>query len=147
MRAAQQAAADLAARSGIAAEVWSVTSWKQLRDDSLAVERWNAEHPEEQRRVSHLRRALGDLPIPVVAASDYVSALADQLARFLDTPFVGLGTDGYGISDTREALRAHFGVDADGIRAAAVRVAGGPVTTRPVEPPAHPVGSGEGLVA
>jgi len=147
VRAAQQAAADLAARSGIAAEVWSVTSWKQLRDDSLAVERWNAEHPEEQRRVSHLRRALGDLPIPVVAASDYVSALADQLARFLDTPFVGLGTDGYGISDTREALRAHFGVDADGIRAAAVRVAGGPVTTRPVEPPAHPVGSGEGLVA
>jgi pyruvate dehydrogenase E1 component len=122
--AAQQAASDLAARSGIAAEVWSVTSWKQLRDDALAVERWNDDHPGEVPHLSHLRLALGDDPIPVVAVSDYVSALPDQLARFIPASFVSLGTDGYGVSDTREALRAHFGVDADGIRAAATRLAG-----------------------
>jgi pyruvate dehydrogenase E1 component len=122
--AAQEAAPDLAAGSGIAAEVWSVTSWKQLRDDALGVERWNDDHPGEVPRLSHLRLALGDDPIPVVAVSDYVSALPDQLARFIPAPFVSLGTDGYGVSDTREALRAHFGVDADGIRAAVARLAG-----------------------
>ena len=123
VRAAQQAAADLAGRSELAAEVWSVTSWKQLRDDALAVERWNDDHTGEPPRVSHLRRALGDHPIPIVAVSDYVSALPDQLARFIDAPFVSLGTDGYGISDTREELRSHFGVDADGIAATAAHVA------------------------
>ena len=122
--AALDAAADLADRSGIAAEVWSVTSWKQLRDDALTVEQWNDDHPGEAQRVSHLRRALGDEPIPVVAASDYVSALPDQLARFIGAPLVSLGTDGYGVSDTREELRAHFGVDADGIHAAAARSVG-----------------------
>ena len=121
--AAQQAAADLAVQAGIGAEVWSVTSWKQLRDDALTAERWTRDHPDEDSRTSHLRRALGDQAIPVVAVSDYVSALPDQLARFIGAPFVSLGTDGYGVSDTREELRAHFGVDADGIRAAAGRVA------------------------
>ena len=114
VRAAQQAAVDLADQHGIASEVWSVTSWKQLRDDALAVERTNRERPEEPR-ISHLRRALGTDPIPVVAVSDYVSALPDVLARFIDAPYVSLGTDGYGVSDTREALRAHFGVDAAAI--------------------------------
>lgn len=145
--AAQHAAADLADRSGIAAEVWSVTSWKQLRDDALAVERWSVDHPGEDPRVSHLQRALGDQAIPVVAVSDYVSALPDQLARFIGTPFVSLGTDGYGISDTREELRAHFGVDADGIHAAAVRIAGSLATRRPMTPLPHRPGTSEGLVA
>jgi pyruvate dehydrogenase E1 component len=122
--AALDAAADLADRSGITAEVWSVTSWKQLRDDALTVEQWNDDHPGEAPRVSHLRRSLGEEPIPVVAVSDYVSALPDQLARFIGAPLVSLGTDGYGVSDTREELRAHFGVDADGIHAAAARSAG-----------------------
>jgi len=124
VHAAQQAAADLAGRSEIAAEVWSVTSWKHLRDGALTVERGNDTHPGEASRISHLRRALGDQPVPIVAVSDYVSALPDQLARFIDVPFVSLGTDGYGVSDTREELRAHFGVDADGIHAAAARIAG-----------------------
>jgi pyruvate dehydrogenase E1 component len=152
--AAQQAAADLA-DSNIAAEVWSVTSWKQLRDDALAAERWTHDHPEEAPRPSHLRRALGEEPIPVVAVSDYVSALPDQLARFIDAPFVSLGTDGYGVSDTREDLRAHFGVDADGIRAAAARVAArvaaSPATSRPITTPTaaapHPARPSQGLVA
>ena len=139
--AAQQAAADLADRSGIAAEVWSVTSWKQLRDDALAVERWNDDHPGETPRVSHLGLALGDDPIPVVAVSDYVSALPDQLARFIDAPFVSLGTDGYGISDTREALRAHFGVDADGIQAAATRLARPASNPQPATPAAATPGA------
>jgi pyruvate dehydrogenase E1 component len=126
VRSAQQAAADLAVDRGISAEVWSVTSWKQLRDEALAVERWNQSHPDRAPRISHLTLALGVNPTPVVAVSDYVSALPDQLARFVGAPFISLGTDGYGISDTREALRAHFGVDADGIGAAAARVAAPP---------------------
>jgi pyruvate dehydrogenase E1 component len=116
--AAQQAASDLAAGSGIDAEVWSVTSWKQLRDDALDVERWNRERPDAPR-TSHLQRAFGKRSAPVVAVTDYVSALPDSLARFTDAPYVSLGTDGYGVSDTREELRAHFGVDAASITEAA----------------------------
>jgi pyruvate dehydrogenase E1 component len=118
VRAAQQAASDLADQRGIAAEVWSVTSWKQLRDDALDAERWNRQHPDAPR-ISHLRRALGAGRLPVIAISDYVSALPDTLARFTDAPYISLGTDGYGVSDTREDLRAHFGVDAGGITDAA----------------------------
>jgi len=121
VRAAQQAAGTLANR-GIAAEVWSVTSWKQLRDDALDVERWNREHPDEAPRVSHLPRALGGGRVPLVAISDYVTALPDTLARFVNMPYISLGTDGYGMSDTREDLRAHFGTDAAGITDTAIRV-------------------------
>lgn len=129
VRAAQQAAAALAAEHGITAEVWSVTSWKRLRDDALAVERWNRDHAGEAPRRSHLQRALGDTSAPVVAVSDYVSALPDTVARFVAAPFVSLGTDGYGVSDTREQLRAHFRVDAAGIVAAAIDVVGGHAPT------------------
>ena len=121
VRSAQQAAETLADR-GIAAEVWSVTSWKQLREDALDVERWNREHPDDGTHVSHLRRALGADGVPVVAVSDYVSALPDSIARFVDAPYVSLGTDGYGLSDTRETLRAHFGTDAAGLTDAAIRL-------------------------
>jgi pyruvate dehydrogenase E1 component len=136
VRSAQQAATDLAAERAIPAEVWSVTSWKQLRDDALAVERWNQAHPDEAPRVSHLSLALGAEPIPVVAVSDYVSALPDQLARFVAASFVSLGTDGYGISDTREDLRAHFGADAEAIGAAATRGADLAGSLQPLTPPA-----------
>jgi pyruvate dehydrogenase E1 component len=115
VRTAQEAASQLYASHGIATEVWSVTSWKQLRDDALAVERRNRQHVGEPARTSHLRRALGDTSVPIVAVTDYVSALPDTLARFTGAPFVALGTDGYGLSDTREELRAHFGTDADAI--------------------------------
>jgi pyruvate dehydrogenase E1 component len=124
VRSAQQAAARLAADYGIAAEVWSVTSWKQLREDALDAERSSRAHPDQTRRVSHLRRALGDSPVPVVAVTDYVSALPDQLARYLDAPMTTLGTDGYGLSDTREELRALFHTDADGITTAALSLLG-----------------------
>jgi len=115
VRTAQEAASRLAASHGIPTEVWSVTSWKQLRDDALAVERWNRQHVGEPARISHLRRALGDAVVPIVAVTDYVSALPDTLARYTGAPFVALGTDGYGLSDTREELRAHFGTDADAL--------------------------------
>jgi pyruvate dehydrogenase E1 component len=69
-----------------------------------------------------VHRALGDDSVPVVAVSDYVSALPDSIARFIDAPYVSLGTDGYGLSDTREELRAHFGTDTAGITDAAVRL-------------------------
>jgi pyruvate dehydrogenase E1 component len=122
VRTAQDAASRLSASHGIATEVWSVTSWKQLRDDALAVERRNRQHVGEPARTSHLRRALGDTSVPIVAVTDYVSALPDTLARFTGAPFVALGTDGYGLSDTREELRAHFGTDADAITTTVVGV-------------------------
>jgi pyruvate dehydrogenase E1 component len=122
--AAREAAILLGDRHGIAAEVWSATSWKQLRDDASATEQWNRHHTEEPRRASFLRRALGDSGIPIVAVTDYVSALPDQLARFTSAPFVALGTDGYGFSDTREDLRRHFGTDGAGVVAAALDLLG-----------------------
>ncbi len=123
VRVAQQASVTLADR-GIAAEVWSVTSWKQLRDDALDVERWNRAHPDDAPRVSHLHRALGGGGVPMVALSDYVTALPDTLARFVTAPYVSLGTDGYGLSDTRDDLRAHFGTDAAGVTSAALELLG-----------------------
>jgi len=124
VRAAEQAAATLYDERGVVAEVWSVTSWKQLRDDALSVEAWNRAHPG-QTHTSYLRRALGaDKCLPVVAVSDYVTALPDTLARFVTAPYVSLGTDGYGLSDTRDDLRAHFGTDAAGITAAAIELLG-----------------------
>jgi len=77
-------------------------------------------HPAGPRHSSHLHRALGDVRVPVVAVTDHVTALPDQIARFVGAPFTALGTDGYGFSDTREALRMHFGIDAPGISIAAL---------------------------
>ena len=121
---AREAAIRLEDRHGIATEVWSVTSWKQLRDDASVTERWNRHHPEEPQRVSFVRRSLGGSGIPIVAVTDYVSALPDQLARFTAAPFVALGTDGYGFSDTREELRRHFGTDGAGVVTAALDLLG-----------------------
>jgi len=122
--AAREAAIRLWDRHGVAAEVWSATSWKQLRDDASATERWNRQQVGEPRRSSYLQHALGDGGIPIVAVTDYVSALPDQLARFTNAPFVALGTDGYGFSDTREELRQHFGTDGAGVVTAALDLLG-----------------------
>ncbi len=117
--AAHGAAKALANDHRVAAEVWSVTSWKALRDDALDVERWNREHPDA-RRTSYVQRALAGSQVPIVAFTDYVTAVPDQLSRFVGAPFTALGTDGSGFSDTREALRAHFGTDAAGVTKAAL---------------------------
>ena len=111
-RAARQAQADLAAHYGVGAELWSATSYKALREEALEVERWNRLHPGEAPRVPYVTRSLGEVGGPVVAVTDYMKMVPDQVARWVPGAFVPLGTDGYGRSDTREALRRFFEVDA-----------------------------------
>jgi pyruvate dehydrogenase E1 component len=104
----------------VAADVWSVTSYLALRNDALAVERWNRLHPDGPQRRSYLDEQLSGTDGPVIAVSDYQKTVAEQVARFVPRRFVPLGTDGYGRSDTRAALRSHFEVDAPNITVAAL---------------------------
>jgi pyruvate dehydrogenase E1 component len=106
----------------VAADIWNVTSYLALRNDALAVERWNRLHPDGPRRTSYIEEQLRGVDGPVVAVSDYQKTVAEQVARFVPQPFVPLGTDGYGRSDTRAALRNHFEVDARHITVAALDV-------------------------
>jgi pyruvate dehydrogenase E1 component len=110
----------LAGQFGIASDVWSVTSWTELRRDAIEADRWNVLHPGLAERQPYLMEQLGHHPNSVVAASDYLKALPDGLAKWVNARFVGLGTDGFGHSDTREALRDHFEVDARHIAFAAL---------------------------
>jgi pyruvate dehydrogenase E1 component len=110
----------LAEKYDVAADVWSVTSYQQLRNEALSAERWNRLHPGEPARVPYVTRAIENHPGPVIAASDYMKSVSDSVARFVPRPFVPLGTDGYGRSDTRKALRRHFEVDAESIVVAAL---------------------------
>jgi len=112
MLAALEAQRLLAEDHDVAADVWSATSYKLLREEALTTERWNRLHPTEQDRVPYVVEQLGASEGPIVAVTDFMKAVPDQIARFLPRPFVALGTDGYGYSDTREALRRHFEVDA-----------------------------------
>jgi len=109
---AMEARAMLAADWGVSADAWSVTSYTELREDALSVERANRLHPHAEREVPHLWSALADGAGPVVAVTDYMRAVPDQVARWMPRPFVSLGTDGFGRSDTRAALRRFFEVDA-----------------------------------
>jgi pyruvate dehydrogenase E1 component len=109
--AALQAQKDLLDHD-VAAVVWSVPSYLALRNDALSVERWNRLHPEGPHRSSYLDEQLRDAQGPVIAVSDYQKTVAEQVARFVHHQFVPLGTDGYGRSDTRTALRSHFEIDA-----------------------------------
>ncbi len=105
---------------GVQADVWSVTSYTLLRREALDVERWNRLHPEEKPRKPHLTRLLEHDPWPVIAASDYVKALPDQVGKYTPAGLTALGTDGFGRSDTREALRRFFENDAESIALAAL---------------------------
>ena len=109
---AMEAQRILAERYGVAADAWAVTSWTNLRTDALEVERWNRLHPEAAPRTAIVTEALGEGPDPVVAITDYIRGVPDQVSRFIDRPYVSLGTDGFGRSDAREALRSYFEVDA-----------------------------------
>jgi pyruvate dehydrogenase E1 component len=102
----------LAERYGVAADVWSVTSYKELRRDGLEVERWNMLHPTQPRRLPYVTRCLADAPGVFVAASDYMKTLPDSVARWFPKLPVSLGTEGFGRSDGRKALRDFFEVDA-----------------------------------
>ncbi|HEY3479658.1 MAG TPA: pyruvate dehydrogenase (acetyl-transferring), homodimeric type, partial [Streptomyces sp.] len=97
------------------ADVWSVTSWTQLRRDALATDEWNLAHPARPRRVPYVTRRLTDAPGPVVAVSDWMRAVPDQIAPFVPGGWCSMGTDGFGLSDTRRSLRRHFKIDAESI--------------------------------
>ncbi|MFZ4585353.1 MAG: pyruvate dehydrogenase (acetyl-transferring), homodimeric type [Acidimicrobiia bacterium] len=97
----------------VSADVWSVTGYKQLREDALDAERWNRLHPDEEPRVPYVTEQLRGAEGPIVAVSDYMKSVPDQIARFVPQPFVPLGTDGYGMSDVRDQLRSHFEVNAE----------------------------------
>ncbi len=110
--AARAAVIELAERYDVAVELWSATSYKALRDEALGVERWNRVHPIDTPKVPLVARLLCDAQGPIVAVSDFMKLVPEQIARFLPGHhFVPLGTDGFGRSDTREALRRHFEVD------------------------------------
>jgi pyruvate dehydrogenase E1 component len=96
---------------GVAADVWSVTSFKELYRDGLDKERWNMLHPSEIKRVPYITECVKEAPGVFVAASDYVMALPDSISQWLPRPLVTLGTDGYGRSGSRKALRNFFEVD------------------------------------
>ncbi len=113
-------AVELLERYDVSADVWSVTSYGELRRDALAAERHNRLRPLEPARVPYLTEVLQGAEGPVIAASDYMKALPDGVSRFIPSRFVPLGTDGYGMSDTREALRRHFEVDAENVAIAAL---------------------------
>lgn len=96
---------------GIAADIWSVTSFNELRKDGLDAERWNMLNPEKPQRLSFVAEIMKDVQGPVIASTDYMKSFAEQIAGFVPNKFVALGTDGYGRSDSREALRSFFEVD------------------------------------
>jgi pyruvate dehydrogenase E1 component len=110
--AAMEARNLLAAEHDVAAECWSATSYKALREEALSAERWNRLHPGKPARVPYVTECLSGSEGPVVAVTDFMKLVPDQVARWVPAPFTPLGTDGYGRSDTRPALRRHFEIDA-----------------------------------
>ena len=96
---------------GVAGDVWSATSWTELRREGLETERWNRLHPDQPARRAATPRSSGARRGPVVAASDYMKTCADQIRAFVPGRYVALGTDGFGRSDLRATLRQHFEVD------------------------------------
>ena len=99
---------------GVSADVWSVTSWNELRRDGLAVDRHNLLNPSSKKS-AYLTDRIKDAQGPVIAVSDYMRTVQDQIAPWIPQQFTSLGTDGFGLSDTRGALRRHFKVDAESI--------------------------------
>ncbi|MGO9293977.1 MAG: pyruvate dehydrogenase (acetyl-transferring), homodimeric type [Streptosporangiaceae bacterium] len=118
MRWALEAQRLLAQDWGVAAEAWSATSWTELRRDALGCEEWNMLHPDGEQRVPYLSQVLDGQGGPVVAVSDWLRAVPDQIARWVPAPFASLGTDGWGFADTRAAARRFFHVDAESITVA-----------------------------
>lgn len=110
----------LAEQFQVASDVWSVTSYTQLRREADDVRQWNVQHPQEKPRVSYLESVLDGVEGPFISASDYVMALGEQLTPWVPGRYRVLGTDGMGRSETREALRRHFGVDAESVAFAAL---------------------------
>jgi pyruvate dehydrogenase E1 component len=110
----------LAEKYGVPADVWSVTSYNELRRDALRGERWNRLHPGQPARQPYIQQALAGAVGPIVAATDYMKVVADQVAPWVPGRMETLGTDGFGRSDNREYLRRHFEINAESIAAAAL---------------------------
>jgi pyruvate dehydrogenase E1 component len=111
--AAREAANELQQHFDVGVDLWSATSYKLLREEAMEVERWNRLHPTSTPKVSRVASLLGESSAPIVAVSDFMKAIPDQISRYVtNRPFAVLGTDGMGRSDTREALRRHFEIDA-----------------------------------
>ncbi len=104
----------------VPADVWSATSYIELRRDAIAADRWNRLHPAEPERVPYLVKALEGSDGPIIAASDYLKALPDSIQPWLPSRLVSLGTDGFGRSENRQHLRRHFENDAESIALAAL---------------------------
>ena len=115
LRESLRAADILKAKYNISSDVWSVTSYNQLRRDAQECERWNMLNPEKPRRHSYLQEQIDATEGPIIAASDYMRILPDQLGPWLKGRLFSLGTDGMGRSESRENLRRHFEVDAESI--------------------------------
>jgi pyruvate dehydrogenase E1 component len=120
VREALRAQELLAERYGVAADVWSVTSYKELRRDALEVERWNLLHPTDEPRRSYVEQLLGQEKGVFIAASDYLKVLPEMISRWVPGGLYALGTDGFGRSDNRAALRRSFEVDAEILTLAAL---------------------------
>ena len=110
----------LAGRYGVAADVWSATSYNELRREALEVDRWNRLHPDRPPRRSYVQQVLEGREGPFIAASDYMKAVPDQIAPWVPGGLTTLGTDGFGRSESRAALRRHFEVDGEHVAAAAL---------------------------
>ena len=117
---AMRAQGMLAEQFGVSSNLWSATSWCLLARDGMAAERWSRLHPAEPPRQPYIRQAMGELRGPIVAASDYVRAVAEQVRPYVGGEMTVLGTDGFGRSDSREALRRFFEVNAEHIVIAAL---------------------------
>ena len=106
----------------IQADIWSCPSFNELKRDGDEVSRWNLLHPDKKDRKCHVTQCLENTEGPVVAATDYVKLFADQIRAYVPRPYAVLGTDGFGRSDSREALRKHFEVDRYYITVAALNL-------------------------
>ena len=106
---------------GVGADVWSVTSWTELRRDAVEAEEYNLLNPGDEFRKPYIQRRLESTEGPVVAVSDFMKAVPDLIARWVPNDYTSLGTDGFGMSDTRHALRRHFHVDAESVAVATLR--------------------------
>jgi pyruvate dehydrogenase E1 component len=100
---------------GVAADVWSVTSWNELARDAVEVEKWNLNHPGDSPRVPYVTKVLDGAPGPVLAVSDWMRAVPDQIARWVPGQWQSLGADGFGFADTRAAARRYFQIDASSL--------------------------------
>jgi pyruvate dehydrogenase E1 component len=109
--AAREAQEELAQHYGVGAALWSATSYKKLREQALKVERWNRLHVEEEPRVPVVTKLMSDSQGPIVAVTDFMTMVPDQVAKWMPRDFLVLGTDGDGRSDSRAALRKFFETD------------------------------------